>query len=122
MRLGDLIDTLEQFDPTLPVIFSDGSHPLRLASWRGVYAELSLEPVKYEGDVALGTVGELLKEARRADGATFQGYKGGDYRMSRDTPVWADAYGEYDHNIITGVQLVDGILVLNRVHVPVEYT
>lgn len=115
MKLGEIIDTLEQFDPTVKVRFSDGSIPGVFMSWRGSYDQLTLAPAD-ESD-KLPTVGKLLAAAREADGRTFTGYKGGDFLMDRETPVWADDYSRSDHNIIAGVSVVDGEVVLNKVNV-----
>jgi hypothetical protein len=116
MRLGGLIDTLEQLPGELPVYFSDGRHPTTFASWRGVYAELTLyEGNDYDPDgedhwpsLPVLTVAELLEQARAAVGETFEGYKGGDFVMSRDTAVWADDYGACNHDAIMGVTVNDG--------------
>jgi hypothetical protein len=77
MRLGELIDTLEQLDPDLGVRFATGEQIAGFESWRGDYAELSLAPQWREVLTPITTVGELLAEAHRADGGVFVGYKGG---------------------------------------------
>lgn len=107
MRLGDLIDTLEGFAPDTPVFYGPSERPSEFTSWRGRYDELTLVP----GNKPM-TVGKLLDLARKADGGTFTGYKGGEYTMSRDTPVWADDYGDCNYNAITGIVSASGSLVL----------
>jgi hypothetical protein len=92
MTLGDLIETLASMPADYKVRFDNGRVPTELCSWRGVYAELTLDS---DGGDARMFVGDLLKNAEEAVGKTFQGYKGGDYTMSRETPVWADEYGDY---------------------------
>lgn len=42
----------------------------------------------------------------------FGGYKGGNYTMTRDTPVWADEWGSYQCRGIMGSKIDDGVLVL----------
>lgn len=106
MRLGDLIDTLEGFAPDMPVFYGP-DRPNQFMSWRGRYAELTLVP----GDKPM-TVGKLLGLARKADGGTFTGYKGGEFTMNRDTPVWADDYGVCAYRAITGVVSASGSLTL----------
>lgn len=71
MTLDELIQALEAEDPdkVLPLGFS---HP---HSWRGSYNELAFEPT------ANVTVGQMLADARSALGATYEGYKGGQYTM-----------------------------------------
>ncbi|HVX20914.1 MAG TPA: hypothetical protein VHB02_06185 [Acidimicrobiales bacterium] len=97
MRLGELIDLLEKSTPVMLVVFDYGKPPGRFASWRGVYQELTLTPGKESVRVR-----ELLAKAKKADGGVFNGWKGGEFTMSRDTPVWADDYGDFDHRGIIG--------------------
>lgn len=70
--LMELIERLEKEDPkkTLARGF-DNPH-----SYRGYYDQLAFEPC--EGPI---TVGRLLQFARSALGATYQGWKGGDFTM-----------------------------------------
>lgn len=83
MTLGELITELESMDPDL--ICDDGFGDAH--SYRGVYRELAFEP-------QIGvTVAEMLETARGALGATFQGYKGGDYTMGAHTLVHLAGYG-----------------------------
>jgi hypothetical protein len=108
MRLGDIIDTLERMPPTAPVKFQGGSNPSAFISWRGRYEELSLAP----GGADEMTAAELLAKAHAADGAEFRGYKGGDFTMSRSTPVWADDYGDCNYNAITDMYLSDSTVLI----------
>lgn len=101
MTLGDLIDVLEGCDQNAMVEFDGGDFPLRFASWRGVYADLTLVPT-HDGQPP--SVASVLEMARAADGATFQGWKGGDFTMARHTPVWADAEGDYYSRGILGLR------------------
>lgn len=65
-------------------------YPTHIDSWRGSYAELALN---FEsGGEAMG-VSEFLKMLKAAVGKTFTGYKGGDYIMTKNTPVWVANYG-----------------------------
>lgn len=75
-----------------------GGNPGEFHSWRGIYAHLAidLQPETI-------TVGELLERASAAKGETFQGYKGGDYTMDGDTPVWCSEYGYASHFAIVGI-------------------
>lgn len=101
MDLGDLIRTLECFDPSMSVWLGwEGRTypPGEFASWRGVYAELTLTP-----GVEPVTVGELLDRCRAADGAVFEGWKGGEFTMGRGTKVWADEEGSANGEALQGV-------------------
>ena len=81
--LQDLIEWLEKQPPELRVPHGFGS-PM---SYRGSYDELAFEP---KDDVSFG---EMLTHAKAALGATFTGYKGGEYTMESYTPCWIAEYG-----------------------------
>lgn len=82
--LGILIDWLKTQNPKLVVKDGFGSPH----SDRGSYDELAFTP-KDEA-----TIGEMLRQAKSAVGKTFTGWKGGDYKMDLDTPVYIGEYGE----------------------------
>lgn len=110
MTLGDLITALEAQDPLRKV-------PLGFASphsYRGTYAELAFEPK------AGVTVGEMLASARSALGATYEGWKGGDFTMVRYTGCWLAEHGHGEGETIGPLLLTlmlaadpqdDGLLV-----------
>ncbi len=79
--LGMLIDSLQDLSQGQPIACSS-----KLRSYRGFYAHLAIEPGE-------STVGELLSNLEAAVGSTFTGYKGGEYVMSRKTPMWLAEYG-----------------------------
>lgn len=87
--LDELIAALDAEDPNLIV-------PLGFArphSYRGYYSELAFEP-------ALNvTVGSMLAAARSAKGATYQGWKGGDYTMDGYTDCWLAEQGRCGESI-----------------------
>lgn len=124
LTLGELIGRLEQIPPTFTnhrsvvetkrVWFDFGrTYPEQLASWRGSYAELSIT-FDYEGrithqcgrpwtDPEYMPADRFLAMLRAAVGQTFQGYKGGDFTMAEDTPVWVANYGDTGNTGIVGV-------------------
>lgn len=57
-------------------------------SYRGYYSDLSFAPT---GEKI--TAGEFLKMLKDSLGKTFGGYKGGDFVMDEDTPLWFSPYG-----------------------------
>lgn len=89
MMLQELIDTLKKYpeDQIVPLGF-DSAH-----SYRGYYEQLAFEPEKNT------TVGAMLREAEFALGTTFQGWKGGDYRMNEYTSVWLAVEGDCGEEI-----------------------
>ena len=132
LSLGDLIRALE----ALPLTFdtADGPHPKliyfdfgetapgRLTSWRGSYDELAItfndpdrpERTGYYGYVQTTAVDLLamLKDAL-APGRTFTGWKGGEYRMTRDTPVWVAQWGQSSSTAVVGVREADTSIVID---------
>ncbi len=106
VTLGGLIARLEQTDSATPVVFDCGGAPHEPDSYRGYYSDLALSA---HGDEV--TAGKLLAELKAANGTTFQGYKGGDFTMGNDTPLWCAEYGCCGLAIIDA-QTIDGKLVL----------
>jgi hypothetical protein len=114
MNLGQLIDALERKDATKEVVF-DFAHfrPCGVHSWRGDYSHLA---IGYTSDYRRGeniTVGQLLDTLRDADGKEFTGWKGGEFIMDRDTPVWVAENGETGNTGIADVEDTGIYVVLN---------
>jgi hypothetical protein len=83
MTLGDMIDTLSAMAPDAQVANLTDAH-----SYRGYYCDLA-----FEREAGTRPAAELLADCRAAMGEVFTGYKGGDYTMGRNTPVWVASYG-----------------------------
>jgi hypothetical protein len=93
VNLGHLIDTFKLHKATAEVVISAPLPiiPGSLDSYRGYYEQLAIEP-EMGGDGKKVTVEEFLKRLEEAVGATFTGYKGGEFTMDRDTPIWIAEY------------------------------
>ena len=78
MVLKELIEWLETHDAG--IVLPYGFH--RPHSYRGFYDELAFEPAENV------TIGSMLECARAANGETYNGYKGGCYKMGEYTNVW----------------------------------
>ena len=91
MNLGKLIQELEAM-PSEGVVSFGFARPM---SYRGYYNCLAFEPAV---DV---TIGSMLEYARSANGAVYEGYKGGDYRMDTETDCYIADYGEYGEDQIS---------------------
>ena len=114
LLLGELILKLEAMPSTGGVRFdflNAGREcaPTRLMSWRGVYAELALG---FDSMTEAPTVFDLIAKMQAAVGKKFEGYKGGEFRMGRQTPVWVSNYGESDDRYIVDVTHKDGRVTL----------
>lgn len=90
LGLGDLIARLEREDPNriLPIGFAEPH------SYRGYYSELAFEPRR---DISIG---DMLEAARSALGATFEGYKGGNFTMNEYSDCYIATYGDTSDNQI----------------------
>ena len=110
LSLGEIISKCEEIakrgyrcsDDREPGVCFDFeyAHPVGIDSWRGIYAELALK-FEFSGEaMTLSNFIDLLKDAV---GKTFTGYKGGDFKMSRHTPVWVANYGNSGNTAVIGV-------------------
>ena len=101
MTLGELIEALEKADQSLvvPIGFCNPH------SYRGYYDELAFEPMENV------SVASMLAAAKSALGETYRGWKGGDFRMDKYTPVWLSREGEGDMEL-TGETIGPTLLYL----------
>jgi hypothetical protein len=74
--------------------------PTSIDSWRGSYNELALN-YKSEGEEM--SVSDFLQMLKDCIGKTFTGYKGGEYKMNRLTPVWVANYGRSGNTAVIDV-------------------
>lgn len=115
VELGTLIGTLQRHrvtehgDDERLVIFDFGAMvPMKLTSYRGYYDHLALG----FGDARAPKVGELLLELESACGKRFHGYKGGEYVMGLQTPVWAANHDRSTNTAIIGLAIESSIVAL----------
>jgi len=112
MTVGQLIDALAQENQAWPVrIERDDDYPRAagIGSYRGYYEQLAIGSTKDGGNALC--VGELLAKLRAQVGNTVTGYKGGAFRISLETPVWAAEYGECGPMVV-GIDLRDYFVTL----------
>lgn len=113
LTLGKLIKVLENTIPELPVFFSCSTDSSGLTnvghedSYRGYYSDLAFDVGDKEK-----TVAELLKQCKKAVNATYTGYKGGNFVMDEDTPLWRAEYGSHWGEAIIGYQIFDDKFIL----------
>ena len=111
LSLGELIARIEAQPQGQPIkVERDGAlhNPGDVDSYRGYYSDLYIDYT--EGDER--DTASFLANLRSAVGKTFEGYKGGDYTMSRSTPVWVDQYSCCEGIGATGVESRDGVTVI----------
>lgn len=106
LTLGGAIKAMDGLPAEMLVEFDRGGAPDGAHSYRGYYSDLAFETTG-----APITVAGFLNQCRAALGRTFEGYKGGDFAMKDDTPLWCAAYG-CTGLAIMGPVMGDGKLIL----------
>lgn len=86
MTLGKLIAALSAMPPDAQIAAIQNAH-----SYRGYYSDLAFELPQSQSDKL--TVAEVLQMCRDCMGQVFEGYKGGDFVMGANTPLWIADYG-----------------------------
>lgn len=109
LTLGDAITRLSQLAAEGPIKF-DWNHraPGEAHSYRGYYSDLAFD------DCDKATVGDWLNECRGALGKTFEGYKGGDFLMAENTPLWSAQYGCTGRAIMGLTQVDNWTIILTK--------
>ena len=105
------------------VCFDFGSAvPTDLDSWRGSYDELALGYMLSGYDnksehFAERNAKDLLTHLREAIGKEYTGWKGGDFTMSKKTPIWVSNSGNSGNTAVVGV-LDDGwrLVIITAYH------
>lgn len=109
MTLGTFISALERCKPDSYIVFDwGGLHPGAMRSYRGYYDHLAIDPTT--GDYRL--VRQMLEHAKSVLGTTMEGYKGGNYVMGGDTPLWVAVWGDTGATRVVGVSDDDYIVTI----------
>lgn len=107
LTLGDLISALNLVDKYKPLMVDLFQASIGYPhSYRGYYDQLA-----FEADYENRTVAEVLVDIEAANGETFEGYKGGRYRMGPSTMTWISQYGCTGRRIV-GVEEVGEVVVI----------
>ncbi len=97
VTLGGLTKALESVKPDATVQFDFCYlRPTVLDSYRGYYDHLALgwsSEAEPDGEY-WPKASDVLSRLKQANGATFTGWKGGDFCMNHKTPVWVANPGE----------------------------
>jgi len=108
ITLGQLIKKLkdcEDDDGKSIVRFQFELVPCGVSSWRGAYDELAIEYAygEYGHEPEDMLLSDFILMLEGAVGRQFTGWKGGDFIMSEDTPVWASNSGQCPNTAIVDV-------------------
>lgn len=118
MTLGEVIDELKRAEPGGIVQFDFCyTAPTTVGSYRGCYSDLAIgwQPATYdsESETHWPLATTILERLESAVGKTFEGYKGGDYHMDRDTPLWVANYSDAGGTSIVRVSHEYGTVILH---------
>lgn len=102
LTLGSLINALERTSADLTVKGFGELH-----SYRGYYSDLAFTPA-----TSRITAGELLERCKAAMGRVFQGYKGGDFLMGENTPLWISDYGTASGMRLMGIRADEDLVII----------
>lgn len=91
MTLGELIAALEELEESERV--SPGISTAH--SYRGYYCDLA-----FDSHATSLSAGDTLDILRGCMGKVFEGYKGGEFLMGEDTPVWLADYAASGERIM----------------------
>lgn len=87
LTIGDAIGHLRRFRPDAQVIAWGGFGTVeRVISYRGHYDQPALL-ISKDAEITAGRLIEVLEDAVRP-GLMFHGWKGGEYQMVLDSPLW----------------------------------
>ena len=110
LTLGDIITKLEHLQAGLdkddlerdPDVHFDFEYiqPTSFQSWRGIYKELALG---FAIDGEAPKLSKFIEQCKECLGKSFYGYKGGDFIMSKRTPVWVANNGNSGNTAIVDV-------------------
>ncbi len=76
--------------------------PCDINSWRGSYSELALNYKSYNESEPL-EITDFYNMLKETIGKTFGGYKGGEYIMGKNTPVWVANYGDSGNTAVIDI-------------------
>lgn len=121
LTVGELIDLLEPIKPkTIGIKFDFGdTHPTGFDSYRGYYEDLA---IGFTDEGERWTVAKFLMELHLCLSEEFTGYKGGSYRMTRDTPLYVANFGNTGGCGVVGIAVREHYVILQTAIVdPLHY-
>lgn len=103
LTLGKMISQLKEVDPQTHIYLT------KPHSYRGYYSDLA-----FENTGEPNTVGKFLKDLEENIlDKELIGYKGGEFLMGKDTPLWISEYSDASNLAIMGLRVDDGDIILN---------
>lgn len=105
----------DNYDGKPPKVIFDfcSAFPTEIDSWRGIYAEVALSfTMDWRGGTEPMLVTDFIDMLIQTVGRTFTGYKGGEFMMTENTPVWVDNYGECTNTAVIGVSTMSCYIII----------
>lgn len=113
LTLGQFIAKLGKMPASVTVQYDFCNfRPTTFGSYRGYYDHLALG-FSYDGRL---TADELYERCRYVVGKSCTGYKGGEFLMTKNTPLWVANYGEAQSTAIVDVLDFDHLVVLETAY------
>lgn len=119
-----LADRLGELDQDLPVVFGGDAYreypvepgqvlvPGYITSYRGYYDRPAITIDRADGESSCPRVRSVRREVEDAIGARVAGWKGGEYVLEEDKPVYAADAGDSTNLAILDVVVGDGRAIL----------
>jgi len=101
MTLGKLIEIIKPLHPDTPYRLDRGGCFYDGHSYRGYYSDLAFEPTDEQH-----TLGSLMSDIQSFHNKRLEGYKGGDFVLHDNVPIWISDYGRN-----SGIALMRPVLI-----------
>jgi hypothetical protein len=111
LNLGEIIDKLSAFihKKDSEIMYDFGNfYPYTVGSWRGSYSEFS---IGYNERYPI-TLGKFIETLKMSVDTYFEGYKGGDFKMTAESRTWVANYSISGHTGIVDVIDADYYIVI----------
>ena len=118
MSANDIIEKLKEFESTNKLVVIEMNNEIYTSdfdadSWRGSY---SLPAIGYSYDNSGVSIETAIDNLNEANGREVTGYKGGEYQLNADDPIFVANYGESNNctAIIDVVEIENYIVCLTK--------
>lgn len=109
LTISELIEKLERcstdYNEEEKQVYFDFCNffPKDMYSYRGYYDHLAIGYKDHDSPNGAPTRKGLVQELKMMLGSHITGYKGGEFLVTKDTPVWVAKYNESTGTAVTGV-------------------
>jgi hypothetical protein len=111
LTLEKLIKILKDSQKDLLVKFDNGCFIGDFNSYRGYYSDLSIEPIDINNYLR---VNDFINKCEESLNQEFEGYKGGQFLMAGDTPLWMAEYGKCGDSIIDAIISDNSVILITK--------